>query len=164
MNATTSLGALYRAFHADAYPDHDPDDCGCSDGLKRLDMGQAVKFEELLSSQGWMLVPKVSVPRSVPKGDPADNWQTIDDVSDRAYAVWWLLSFRGPLTDNELVERYDPDLHHWMPKQGDSSIRSRRAELVRAGLVEWTGEKRPTGNGGSGKVWRALGEPKQVAA
>jgi hypothetical protein len=56
----------------------------------------------------------------------------------------------SPMTDEELV-RCLSDCSYMSP----SGIRTRRCELVRAGLVEDTGLTRPTRSGRRSIVWRA---------
>lgn len=61
------------------------------------------------------------------------------------------------MTDEELI-----DLYKWsgQPPQTDSGIRTRRCELVRAGLVEWTGETRPTRAGRASRTWKLSGNDR----
>jgi hypothetical protein len=82
---------------------------------------------------------------------------TIDDLSDRHWAVWACLSER-PSTDSELLARYHQReaLHAW-PKQTPQSIRSRRAELVQAGHVEHSGIYGLSDTGRSAIIWRTVG-------
>jgi hypothetical protein len=67
--------------------------------------------------------------------------------------VYTVLSHAGPSTDEELVRRYAASPH---PMQSPSGIRSRRAELARLGMVEFTGEKRRMSTGRLARVWRAV--------
>lgn len=68
---------------------------------------------------------------------------------DRRAKGQWLalqhLAMHGPLTDFELAERTG-----WQ----QTSIGRRRGELVSAGLVERTEERRSTPSGATAAVWR----------
>lgn len=75
-------------------------------------------------------------------------------------AVLSALRAAGPSTDEALVAFYRVEQARegsLLPRQSDSGIRSRRAELVDARLVVDTGERRPTVSGRPSKVWRAAG-------
>lgn len=60
----------------------------------------------------------------------------------------------SPKTDQELIDEYmtGAQLGKW-PKASESGIRTRRSELVEAGEVEATGEKRKTESGRFANVW-----------
>jgi len=84
--------------------------------------------------------------------DPRDNRKAADPSAltpDQALALRVLSGFMATyegLTDFELAER----MGRTQPSAG-----KRRLELERAGLVEFAGKKRPTGNGGTAGVHRA---------
>ena len=59
----------------------------------------------------------------------------------------------GGMTDEELTN-YCHKAYGWAK---GSTARTRRSELVEAGLVERTDEKRTLASGGPGYVWRAVG-------
>lgn len=59
-------------------------------------------------------------------------------------ALWW----RGPSTDFELAD---------VTGTAQTSIGKRRGELVKAGLVEATSERRPSPSGSPAVVWRLTG-------
>lgn len=59
----------------------------------------------------------------------------------------------GPMTDEQLQQTYSEQ--RGLPAQSPSGLRTRRAELVDAGLVEPTGDKRPMTTGRLARVWRA---------
>lgn len=68
-----------------------------------------------------------------------------------------LLRVFGPMTDEALCATYAKfGVQYEYPRQSDSGIRSRRAELVRLGLVEYTGEKLPISTGRLARVWGAI--------
>lgn len=87
---------------------------------------------------------------------------SVDDLNARQSAVLFAYFERGPrLTDFELEEMYPalterlgPGLY---PPQTNQSLRSRRAELVRGGLIRATDERRPTETGHLATVWEAVG-------
>lgn len=110
-----------------------------------------------------LLLPKDAVPpRPQPsprararRSDPDTSHQAAASLSsDRLRtaqsAVLACLRRHGPMTDEDLVVRYDG-----VP-QSPSGLRTRRDELVRRGLVVDTGDRRPTVSGRSAKVWAAV--------
>lgn len=135
---------------------------GCSIDVARA---EALPLLEYLSDNGARISYDLALPKSAPAGDPTTAAAEISDLNDRQWAVWWLLDYHGPQTDEKLTEHYQrlteggavPFRGHILPPQTPQSIRSRRAELVRAGHVQATGERRPTSNGGTAAVWRASG-------
>lgn len=78
--------------------------------------------------------------------------ESITDLRLRQAAVLSVLNFVGQLTDEELVEQYGEISP--VP-QSPSGIRTRRAELVRKGLVRYAGYKRVLRSGRLGRVWEA---------
>lgn len=80
------------------------------------------------------------MPRSR-RHDPATSDQHPSDteVSDVQNRVLMLLTVNGPKCDRHLIDLYRG--HYPLPEQyaSDSSIRSRRAELVEKGLVAYAG-------------------------
>lgn len=89
--------------------------------------------------------------------DPVHSIQAAPDrahVSRGQEAVYECLRLFSPLTDEKLIEKYALwRLHHVWPMQSPSGIRSRRAELVRLGLVVADGEGR-TAAGRKCSKWR----------
>jgi hypothetical protein len=57
----------------------------------------------------------------------------------------------GPGTDDDIIDRYRR--YHPCDLTTNQSIRSRRAELVSAGFVRWTGEYGKSRHGGKSRVW-----------
>jgi len=76
----------------------------------------------------------------------------LERVSETQERVLVVYRFHGPLSDEKLVEFY---LDYWPDSATDQSIRSRRGELVRKGLVVDTGERSTTKYGRSCVVWKA---------
>lgn len=165
MKPETPLGALAAAIHLDTYDSH-PTPCSCL--WWRQDVDQAQRLLEGLTELGWLPpAPMVSLPESVPAGEPATAASEIENLTDRQWAVWFVLSHFGPQADEELVDRYAAGVFgsagNILPPQTPQSIRSRRAELVRAGHVAKTGERRPTSNGGTAAVWVARTDALRLA-
>lgn len=83
--------------------------------------------------------------------DPETSHQaakSIRRLTARHAAVWRVLADIGDATHEELIFCYDWRLDEpWWVPQSDASIRSRCTELLAHGLVEYTGAKRPSGNG-----------------
>lgn len=67
-----------------------------------------------------------------------------------------VLRTHSPLTDEELVTMYEDARRRFQvfPPQSPSGIRTRRAELVKQGLVEYTGTKRPLASGRMAQTWQ----------
>ena len=76
---------------------------------------------------------------------------SIEGLTARRQAVLEVLRRYGPLTDEELVGIYEEK--RVLPPQSPSGIRTRRNELVRAGLVEATDILRTTVSGRRAKTW-----------
>ena len=80
----------------------------------------------------------------------------------RQTAVYYVLLTFGPMTDAELVARYDAlrpyiGVQYGSIAQSSSGLRSRRAELLRKGFVEKAGEKPPpSGKGRMHAQWKAI--------
>lgn len=64
-----------------------------------------------------------------------------------------LKSLVKPRADHEIVEIFNN--FKWAPKVSDQHIRTSRNELVKLGLVEWSGEYRNTKNNVRAKVWQS---------
>ena len=80
---------------------------------------------------------------------------SVGDVRLSQAAVARVLKTFGPLTDEDLVLLYEQvRLLNHLPAQSPSGIRTRRAELVRLGLVEYTGEKGTISSGRQARKWR----------
>jgi hypothetical protein len=77
---------------------------------------------------------------------------SVRDVAGTRRAVLALLKAKGPMMDEQIEQAWrEADL----PPATGQSLRSRRAELVRDGLVEFTGEKRRLASTGRlSQVWR----------
>lgn len=63
-----------------------------------------------------------------------------------------LLTIKGPMDDEALVEEFSD---YYPGTATPQSIRSRRAELVRAGKVRFTGDYSVTHTGGKSRIWEA---------
>lgn len=94
------------------------------------------------------------------RSDPETSHEAASSLTHlraRQAAVLALLRLHGPRTLEELVRDYHKSRH---TKQSDSGIRTRCSELVFAGLVEDSGERRKTKAGRNAVVWRAVPEPR----
>jgi hypothetical protein len=84
--------------------------------------------------------------------------RSIDGLSDKRQAVLSIVATYGPLTHEGIIRRYNEkriEFDMIIPKQTDSGIRSRCAELVRMGLVEAVdGDHGVTASGRKCNVWR----------
>ena len=76
--------------------------------------------------------------------------ESIGDLRPRLLAVHNMLAEYGPMTDYELTRLY---AKAGLIRQSPSGVRSRRAELVKQGLVEWTGDKVVLPSGRRAMVW-----------
>lgn len=124
----------------------------------RLVGAQTVAF---LKDHGWVVQRAEPLPNMAPARGPITSHAaaaSIDDLSDRHYAICFALDILGSATDEELANSFENtrvQYHLEAGPQSDSSIRTRRKELARSGHVQWTGEYRPTKSGRKAMVWEA---------
>lgn len=90
-----------------------------------------------------------------------DAAASLAELPLRRQAVWAVLDSMGGGTDEDIGEQYESLRHRfpewaWLPLQSASGLRTRRAELVAAGLVCWTGATRELYSGRHGRVWQAV--------
>lgn len=121
-----------------------------------------------IADAGYRLVPLTDLPTEAKarRSDPATSQAaalSVGDLNRKQRCVLTLIEAHPEgLTDRELVEantaRYAQlrSVGIDYPQQSRSGLRTRRAELVAAGLVEWTGETRRLASGRSAQVWRAV--------
>jgi hypothetical protein len=75
----------------------------------------------------------------------------LNETQERVHVV---LKIKGPATDEELISRFR---HLWPEaKVTDQSIRSRRSELCRKGLVRQTDRYGVTDYGNRARVWEVV--------
>jgi len=85
--------------------------------------------------------------------DPQTSWEAANSVTrfsitkTRA-AILRVLTNEGPLTDEQIAEQL-ADLSHTSP----SGLRTRRKELVNAGMVRDSGQRKKMSSGRSAIVW-----------
>lgn len=88
--------------------------------------------------------------------DPETSWdaaKALGDLTEAQLDVLTIIVEGGEMTDYEIRQRA---LDRGM-RQSPSGLRSRRDELVKVGLVEWTGSTRPKPDTGhQSRVWRAV--------
>lgn len=91
--------------------------------------------------------------------DPETSWdaaETVKNINAVQKAIMELLEAHR-MTDEELVDQYILGmLAGKLPMASESGIRTRRDELVRAGKVGYTGEKRPTRSGRQARIWAVV--------
>lgn len=105
-----------------------------------------------------MTIQDVTVPKAR-KTDPQtshDAASSVKEVSATQAAIMMILR-SAPMCDERLVTEYQ----RWQPLDGypkatPQSIRSRRAELVRMGLVQDAGFKESMTTGRFGIVWKVV--------
>jgi hypothetical protein len=78
---------------------------------------------------------------------------TVKDVSLVKSIILAILDLGGPLSDEQILMRYYAKAESGFPRATEQSLRSRRAELVKAGLVEHNGEFAITSNGRRTRLW-----------
>lgn len=84
---------------------------------------------------------------------------SVTGVTRKQAAVWGVILLYGPITDEAIAGRYaswhakDPTQ---CPPQSPSGLRTRRAELVAAGLVQDSGLRRTLSSGRRGIAWQAF--------
>ena len=87
--------------------------------------------------------------------------ESIRDLTERQWAVLASLDSHGEMADHVLVEYYGFRVPG-VVEQSPQSIRSRRAELVKAGLVEHTGEYVKTYSGRRARVWAVTDKGREA--
>lgn len=81
----------------------------------------------------------------------------VENITERQAGVLRAFRRSGPMTDRTLVDVYTrlhalfPSLY---PKQTESSLRTRRSELVKLGALVDSGEKETLDTGRKAKVWK----------
>lgn len=88
--------------------------------------------------------------------DPETSHQAATSVADLRHTqriVYTLLSIEGPQTDEELLLLWNDRIAERISPSG---LRTRRNELVDAGLVRDTGERRPIQSGRNAIVWEVV--------
>lgn len=84
--------------------------------------------------------------------------RSVTNLTDKQTAVLALFTALGRMTDEVFVERYADSVKAGLPipQQPPSGLRTRRDELVTAGLMRDTGERKPLVSGRLGIVWEAI--------
>lgn len=79
---------------------------------------------------------------------------SVEEMPERRRAVWSVLAGHGPLTDEGIAAVYaNLVATGYAPAQSPSGLRTRRSELVRAGLVVDSGERGMTSTGRAAVRW-----------
>lgn len=85
---------------------------------------------------------------------------SVEDIRESQKAVLGVFKRWGSMIDEELVARYEgASGAGQLPQQSESGVRTRRRELVDAGLLRDTGQKRKNSHGRDAILW-GLPEPK----
>lgn len=92
------------------------------------------------------------------RSDPSTSHEAADsnNVPDSRAQVLAILRMCGPLADHEMVDQYDLLAARIGVHYTPSRLRSARAELVRDGLVEYTGIDRLTPSKRCAQVWAVV--------
>lgn len=90
--------------------------------------------------------------------DPDTSHEAAGSISSQTLrrnqdAVWRFLRDHGPCTDRFMEDRYP---YTSLPRQSLSGLRTRRNELVKKGLVEWTGDYETLNTGRRARIWKAV--------
>lgn len=94
--------------------------------------------------------------RNTDPGTSHEAARSVSELRRKQFVVWEMLFSYGPMTDEEIAERYAPPY----PPQSPSGLRTRRRELVDAGLVRDTGERKRTKANRRTIVWEIDPEGK----
>lgn len=87
--------------------------------------------------------------------DPHTSHEAADSVKDvTATQDYVLKALRRPRNDTQLIEAYRA--FKKAPFASESGIRSRRAELVKRGLIEDTGNRVRLPSGRNSIVWKSV--------
>jgi hypothetical protein len=129
--------------------------------LTESEMANAVATA--IRAAGYRLVPLTDLPSEAHAraSDVAESHDAANSVvmNGKHEAVRRVIADNGPVTDEQMIDAYHGawiDYCDPLPEQSVSSLRTRRAELVAAGLVRATGETRPTRSGRKAQVWGAV--------
>lgn len=88
------------------------------------------------------------------KRDPETSAEAADSVlrlNDKRKAVLSVIRRHGPVSDEDIATLY-PD---HAPEQSPSGLRTRRSELVKMGLVRWSGAHTTMDTGRRARLWEA---------
>lgn len=153
----------YPMVHAATAVDNAQDDAGMP--LPVADLASVI--EAAIRDAGYRLVPLRDLPseahaRASDVAESHDAAASVTKLNEKHAAIRAAFLIYGAhgLTDEELADRYlrgtaTAGTPGW-PAQSLASLRTRRAELVAAGLVRATGETRPTRSGRKAQVWEAV--------
>ena len=99
---------------------------------------------------------KKSAKELVRRRDPGTSWDAALSITpekrQELYRILYALLSKHSLTDDEIRPRFEATNY----PHSASGLRSRRAELVAAGWVRDSGNKRVSENGHPSTVWEAL--------
>ena len=81
--------------------------------------------------------------------------ESVKNISDLQGLLFDCFCLWGPMTDEELWETFSMGSEPWC-LTSPSGLRSRRAELVAKGLLEWSGGFGETKAGRKARIWQAI--------
>jgi len=105
-----------------------------------------------------MTIQEVTIPRAR-NTDPATSHDAAASVGEvtETQAIILMLLRETPMCDEKLIEQYRLGEKLWgYPHKSESGIRSRRAELVRKGLVETVGLQERMSTGRFAFIWQVV--------
>ena len=79
---------------------------------------------------------------------------SVKDITDTQEFILDCFSCWGPMTDEQLMDTINPRSKPMEHLISPSGLRSRRAELVANGLLEWSGGYGETRAGRRSRIWR----------
>lgn len=129
------------------------------DGLDALLIQLVLKDFEYVPPQTPMKDISKTVKEIVRRRDPGTSWEAAWSIASEKRQllfrqIYAVLTTYGPMTDDEIRAEFERrNLAH-----SASGLRTRRAELVEAGWVRDSGERRLSANGHPATVWEALPE------
>lgn len=122
------------------------------------------EYDGLGNQVGLFDQPPVARARRTDPVESHDAAKSVTDLTEKQTALLECLRSAGglALTDNDLADLYrDNQRFHDYPEQSDSGLRTRRAELVKRGLVEKTGRTRLE-SGRLAAIWSVKTEDNQT--
>ena len=113
--------------------------------------------DALLDMDGIHVNPE-ALARSADPHTSHEAAASLTDLRRQRAVVYNLFDIFGPMTDETMLRRAE-QVREWDGRHihiSPSGARTRRSELVRAGLLADTGERRKTSSGRSAIVWAAV--------
>jgi hypothetical protein len=109
------------------------------------------RIGEVRAMARWIHEQLEARARSTDPDTSHDAARSIGEMTEKRQAVLDIIRAIGGGTDEDIIDAYRSSS---APMQSASGIRTRRAELVRCGLVEDSGMRRNRSSGRHAIVWR----------